>query len=76
VVAAIGIDCFHTGTLRLRCHLVQPIQQGQNLVLFYPQASELAGHLIFMVEFIDQPVLEWTAFFSPRGEIKNDRKEI
>src|SRR6266568_1902872 len=56
MLLSIGIDGFDTGCAILGSYLVQPIEQGKDLVRIHPCLTEVAWHLVRAIEFLPQPV--------------------
>ena len=73
VIPAKLVDGCAAGGLSVLPHLVQPIQQQQELVGVDPGASDLVRDQVFGIEFLNQPVIKARLALRPGGKVENDR---
>src|SRR5437660_462475 len=69
----IDVDSLHAGRACGWSHLVQSIQEWQDLLGLDPHLAQFLWHLILGVEFVDQPNVKRLLLARPGGQIEDDR---
>jgi hypothetical protein len=60
-----GVDCVGAGRPVLGLDFIEPIQQRQHVVRIDPGLASFAGHVVALLEFVDQPVAQGAPLCGP-----------
>ena len=71
-----GIDSLDAGGAVLGLHLIQPVEQRQDLVGLDPLLADLAGDVVTQVQLVHQPFRQGTPRLGPGREGEDDGDRV